>query len=73
MHAVIGGFHLAGPLYESAIEPTVNAMEEIDPDFVLPTHCTGWKAIHEFARRMPEAFVQNSVGTRLVLGSVSGD
>ncbi len=70
VHAVAGGFHLAGPLYESAIEPTVKAMEEIGPDFVLPTHCTGWKAVHEFARRMPGAFVQNSVGSRLALGSV---
>lgn len=70
VHAIVGGFHLAGPLYESAIEPTVNAIEQISPDFLLPTHCTGWKAIHTFARRMPDAFVQNSVGTRLVLGSV---
>jgi 7,8-dihydropterin-6-yl-methyl-4-(beta-D-ribofuranosyl)aminobenzene 5'-phosphate synthase len=70
VHAIVGGFHLAGPLYESAIEPTVNAIEQISPDFLLPTHCTGWKAIHTFARRLPDAFVQNSVGTRLVLGSV---
>lgn len=71
VHAVIGGFHLGGPLYESVIGPTVDAIQEIDPNFILPTHCTGWKATHEFARRMPEAFIQNSVGTRLVFGSFS--
>jgi len=71
VHAVIGGFHLGGPLYESVIEPTVDAIQEIGPDFILPTHCTGWKAIHEFARRMPEAFIQNGVGTRLVFGSLA--
>ena len=27
----------------------------------------GWKAIHAFAAAMPDAFVQNSVGTRYVL------
>lgn len=70
VHAIAGGFHLAGPLYEAAIEPTVNAMEQFNPDFLLPTHCTGWKAIHTCAGRMPDAFVQNSVGTRLILGSV---
>jgi len=70
VHGIIGGFHLGGPLFESIIDPTVAAIEEFDPDFLLPTHCTGWKAIHELARRMPEAYVQNSVGTRLVLGSL---
>lgn len=69
VHAIIGGFHLGGPLYESIIEPTVAAIEEFGPDFLLPTHCTGWKAIHELARRMPEAYVQNSVGTSLILGA----
>ncbi len=70
VHAVVGGFHLAGPLYESIIDPTVAAIERIAPDFLLPTHCTGYKAVHEFARRMPDAFIQNSVGTRLIFGSL---
>jgi hypothetical protein len=26
-------------------------------------HCTGWKATHAIARRLPAAFIQNSVGT----------
>lgn len=70
VHAVVGGFHLSGPLYESITEATVAAMKEISPDFIVPSHCTGWKAIHELARQMSEAFVQNSVGTRLIFGSV---
>jgi 7,8-dihydropterin-6-yl-methyl-4-(beta-D-ribofuranosyl)aminobenzene 5'-phosphate synthase len=70
VHAVIGGFHLGGPLYESIVEPTVDALHEMSPDFLLPTHCTGWKAMHAFAGRMPDAFIQNSVGTRLIFGSL---
>jgi 7,8-dihydropterin-6-yl-methyl-4-(beta-D-ribofuranosyl)aminobenzene 5'-phosphate synthase len=69
VHAIIGGFHLAGPLYESVIEPTVAAIRTFNPDFVIPTHCTGWKAMHEFAKHMPDAFIQNSVGTRVTFGS----
>jgi len=30
---------------------------------VLPTHCSGWRAVHAIARGMPEAFVQSAVGT----------
>ena len=30
---------------------------------IVPAHCTGWKATHKIARRLPGAFIQNSVGT----------
>ena len=63
VHAVIGGFHLQNP---RLIAPTVAAFKSIGPRYVVPTHCTGWAAIHEFARVMPESFVANSVGTTLV-------
>ena len=66
VYAVIGGFHLNGPLFEPIIPSTVDAMRELDPQVIVPTHCTGWKAVHAFAAAMPQAFVQNSVGTRYV-------
>ena len=64
--AVLGGFHLAGPVFEPIIRPTINAMKEIGPDFIVPMHCTGWKAITEFSTQMPEAFILNIVGTTYV-------
>ena len=67
VHAVIGGFHLSGPLFESIIPPTVAALKELNPEMIVPAHCTGWKAVHAIARELPQAFVQNSVGTRFVL------
>jgi 7,8-dihydropterin-6-yl-methyl-4-(beta-D-ribofuranosyl)aminobenzene 5'-phosphate synthase len=67
IHAVIGGFHLSGPLFEPIIAPTVAALKEMNPSLVVPAHCTGWKAVHAIARELPQAFVQNSVGTRFVL------
>lgn len=67
IHAVIGGFHLSGPLFEPIITPTVAALKEMSPALVVPAHCTGWKAVHAIARELPQAFVQNSVGTRFVL------
>jgi len=63
VHAVLGGFHLTGPMFEAIIEPTVEEMKKIDPDFVIPMHCTGWKAINQFAEKMPSQFLMNSVGT----------
>jgi 7,8-dihydropterin-6-yl-methyl-4-(beta-D-ribofuranosyl)aminobenzene 5'-phosphate synthase len=67
VHAVIGGFHLSGPLFEQIIAPTVAALKELNPEMIVPAHCTGWKAVHTIARELPQAFVQNSVGTRFVL------
>ena len=64
IHAVIGGFHLSGPLFEKIIAPTCAALGEFSPDYLVPSHCTGWRAIHAIAAAFPDAFIQNSVGTR---------
>jgi 7,8-dihydropterin-6-yl-methyl-4-(beta-D-ribofuranosyl)aminobenzene 5'-phosphate synthase len=63
VHAVMGGFHLTGPGFEPIIPATVEALAELAPDVVVPAHCTGWKAATAFAARLPEAFIQNTVGT----------
>jgi 7,8-dihydropterin-6-yl-methyl-4-(beta-D-ribofuranosyl)aminobenzene 5'-phosphate synthase len=64
IHAVLGGFHLSGPLFEKIIPSTCQALDEFCPDYLVPSHCTGWRATHALAARFPEAFIQNSVGTR---------
>lgn len=69
VHAIVGGFHLTGALFEPVIAPTVEALGALAPDVVLPAHCTGWRAMHELANRMPAAFIANSVGTRLELAA----
>ena len=63
LHAVIGGFHLSGPAFEPIIGDTVSALAGLAPDVIVPAHCTGWKATHAIAARLPGAFIQNSVGT----------
>jgi 7,8-dihydropterin-6-yl-methyl-4-(beta-D-ribofuranosyl)aminobenzene 5'-phosphate synthase len=65
IHAFVGGMHLSGPIFEPLIPPTLDELVAIGPTWVVPGHCTGWRATHEVARRLPEAYVQTSVGTRL--------
>lgn len=65
--AVIGGFHLSGPMFEPIIGPTVSAFDELKPVLLMPAHCTGWKAVHQLAGRFPDAFVQSAVGTTIDL------
>jgi 7,8-dihydropterin-6-yl-methyl-4-(beta-D-ribofuranosyl)aminobenzene 5'-phosphate synthase len=66
VYAVIGGFHLSGAVFEPVIPQTIAALKEINPRYVMPGHCTGWRATHQIAQAMPEAFIANSVGTELV-------
>jgi 7,8-dihydropterin-6-yl-methyl-4-(beta-D-ribofuranosyl)aminobenzene 5'-phosphate synthase len=69
IHAVIGGFHLSGPLFEPIIGPTCDALAAFAPDYLVPSHCTGWRATHALAARLPDAFLQNSVGTRFTFAA----
>jgi 7,8-dihydropterin-6-yl-methyl-4-(beta-D-ribofuranosyl)aminobenzene 5'-phosphate synthase len=59
----VGGLHLTGGIFEPIIEPTVNAFVTSDIKRLLPAHCTGWRAVHQLARALPDAFVQPAVGT----------
>jgi len=62
IHAVFGGFHL-GRADEEDVERTVDAIAEMGPAIVVPSHCTGFAAMRRFAERMPDAFIVGTVGT----------
>jgi len=44
----------------------IAAFQEIKPRYLRPAPCMGWSAIHQIASAMPESFIPNCVGTRLV-------
>jgi 7,8-dihydropterin-6-yl-methyl-4-(beta-D-ribofuranosyl)aminobenzene 5'-phosphate synthase len=67
IYALLGGLHLSGRLFEARIPPTVEALRAMAPRLIIPGHCTGWEATHLLARELPEAFVQSSVGTCIVI------
>jgi 7,8-dihydropterin-6-yl-methyl-4-(beta-D-ribofuranosyl)aminobenzene 5'-phosphate synthase len=67
VHAVMGGFHLGGPLFEPLIPRVCAEFEQLSPDVIVPAHCTGWTAQKALAERFPAAFIQNTVGTRFQL------
>lgn len=65
--AVIGGFHLNGPVFAPIIPATIDALRAIAPGMIVPGHCTGFDAVRAISLAMPEAFVVNSVGTRYLV------
>jgi 7,8-dihydropterin-6-yl-methyl-4-(beta-D-ribofuranosyl)aminobenzene 5'-phosphate synthase len=66
VHAIIGGLHLTGARPE-VIEKTIADVKALRPDYVVPTHCTGFEAMAALARAMPEQFILNTAGTRYVI------
>lgn len=71
LYAVLGGFHLNGPLFEPLIPKVCADLGSMRPSVVVPAHCTGWRAQHAMAAHFGEAFIPNSVGTRFELSSLS--
>lgn len=65
VYAVMGGFHLSGPDQEPVIQPTIDALKEIDPAYVIPTHCTGREAVMRIEAAFPGRFILNMTGTTL--------
>jgi 7,8-dihydropterin-6-yl-methyl-4-(beta-D-ribofuranosyl)aminobenzene 5'-phosphate synthase len=64
LYAVLGGFHLNGPLFEPLIPRVLADLGAMNPHVVVPAHCTGWRAQHAMSAHFGAAFVPNSVGTR---------
>ena len=69
VHAVMGGFHLSGPEADSVVENTIKSFKEINPDYIIPTHCTGRKAVMKIEEALPEKFILNMAGTKLTFAA----
>jgi 7,8-dihydropterin-6-yl-methyl-4-(beta-D-ribofuranosyl)aminobenzene 5'-phosphate synthase len=63
IYAVLGGFHLNGPLFEPLIPRILDDLDTLAPQVIVPAHCTGWRAQHALAQRFPDAFIPDTVGT----------
>jgi 7,8-dihydropterin-6-yl-methyl-4-(beta-D-ribofuranosyl)aminobenzene 5'-phosphate synthase len=67
IHAILGGFHLSGSFFEPIIDKTIEALQGMNPEVIVPMHCTGWKAIQRFSEAFPDSFALNSVGSKFTL------
>jgi len=67
LYALLGGFHLNGPLFEPLIPRVLAELAAMDPAVLVPAHCTGWRAQQALAQKFPGACIPNSVGTSFYL------
>jgi 7,8-dihydropterin-6-yl-methyl-4-(beta-D-ribofuranosyl)aminobenzene 5'-phosphate synthase len=68
VHAVIGGFHLA-PALEPVVAQTVEALKAINPDYLIPMHCSGKTFTRLADAAMPGKILPNSTGSRFIFGA----
>jgi 7,8-dihydropterin-6-yl-methyl-4-(beta-D-ribofuranosyl)aminobenzene 5'-phosphate synthase len=68
VHAVIGGFHLA-PTPEPYQAQVVRALKEINPDWMIPMHCSGATFARMAQEAMPGKVIVSYTGTRYIFGA----
>lgn len=69
VHAVIGGFHIVPPLDDDYIRQVLATLKEINPDYLIPAHCTG-ERFYDLARQeFADKVIHSAVGTRFVFGA----
>jgi 7,8-dihydropterin-6-yl-methyl-4-(beta-D-ribofuranosyl)aminobenzene 5'-phosphate synthase len=65
LFGVVGGFHLSGRYCESIIPDTVADLRELEPQLLIPGHCTGWRATHRLVETFGEdRVIPSAVGRR---------
>jgi len=69
IHAIIGGFHLA-PAQEPYVAQTVEAIKAINPDYLVPMHCTGRTFTRLADAAMPGKILPPSTGSKFTFGAI---
>ena len=71
VHAIVGGFHLVPPQTREQALETVAMMREINPDYIIPGHCSGDTFITAAAAAMPDKVIRSVVGASYRFGRLS--
>jgi 7,8-dihydropterin-6-yl-methyl-4-(beta-D-ribofuranosyl)aminobenzene 5'-phosphate synthase len=67
VHALVGGFHL-GPAPADYLGQVVAEIKKLDPDVIVPMHCSGDNFIRAVREQMPDKLLVSSTGARLTFG-----
>lgn len=71
VHAIVGGFHLVPPQTQDQVLETVALMQAINPDYIIPGHCSGEPFIAAATAALPQKVIRSVVGTSYVFGTQS--
>src|SRR6202048_4498992 len=67
INAIMGGFHL-GPAPADYLTQVVSEIGKLNPDVLIPMHCSGLNFTQEAQRQMPGKVLTTTTGTRISFG-----
>jgi 7,8-dihydropterin-6-yl-methyl-4-(beta-D-ribofuranosyl)aminobenzene 5'-phosphate synthase len=68
VHAIVGGFHL-GPAPDDYLKQVVAEVKKLQPDVLIPMHCSGLNFLLEARAQMPGSVINTSTGSRLIFSA----
>jgi 7,8-dihydropterin-6-yl-methyl-4-(beta-D-ribofuranosyl)aminobenzene 5'-phosphate synthase len=68
VHAVVGGFHL-GPAPADYLGQVFAEIKKLDPDVIIPMHCSGDNFVRGIREQMPDKLLVSSTGSRFTFGA----
>jgi len=68
LHALVGGFHLA-PADDEYLRQSVAALKALNPDVVIPMHCSGINFLQAMREQMPDRLAMSTTGSIFTLGA----
>jgi len=68
VHAIVGGFHL-GPAPADYLTQVVGEIKKLDPDVLIPMHCSGLNFTLEAQKQMPGKVLTTTTGSRISFGA----
>ena len=68
VHAIVGGFHL-GPAPADYLTQVMGEIKKLNPDVVVPMHCSGLNFLLEARQQMPGKVINVSTGSRLIFSA----
>ena len=68
LHALVGGFHLA-PAPDEYLKQVIAELKSLNPDVVIPMHCSGINFVQAMRETMPERLALSTTGSEFILGA----
>ena len=68
VHALVGGFHL-GPAPADYLNQVMAEIKKLDPDVIIPMHCSGENFIRAVREQMPDKLLVSYNGAHLTFGA----
>jgi 7,8-dihydropterin-6-yl-methyl-4-(beta-D-ribofuranosyl)aminobenzene 5'-phosphate synthase len=68
VHAIVGGFHL-GPAPADYLKQVMAEIKKLQPDVLIPMHCSGLNFLLEARAQMPDSVINTSTGSKLTFSA----